>query len=247
MAGDRQIEIVPAQAGVSARGEHLEHAVLDPQERYVERAAAQVVDRDDAAVSLMKAIGERGRRGFVDDAEHFQARELSCVFRRLALRVVEIRRNRDHRPENGPAERFLRPGFQAPEHQGADLGRAVGAPLRQHVDDFPLIGVRVEGQVTQVVFYVFIAPAHEPLDGKYGVPAVGDALIVRLIAGEYAVGAKAHHGGHDAALALGREYRRLSPRYGSDQAVRRAQVDPDDVAHSLSSRARLRLARVFSM
>ena len=115
------------------------------------------------------------------------------------------------------------------------------------MDDVSLIGVGIEGQVAHLVFHVLIAPAHEPLDGKDGVPAVGDALNVRLVAGENAVGVKTHHGGHDAALALGREYRRFSSRHESDQAVRRAQVDSDDLAHSLSSRARLRLVRVFSM
>ena len=46
---DPLVEVLAAQEGVAARGPHLEEAVGHLQDRDVERAAAQVVDRDELA------------------------------------------------------------------------------------------------------------------------------------------------------------------------------------------------------
>jgi len=43
---DRAVEVLAAEEGVARRREDLEHPVVDPQDRDVERAAAEVVDGD---------------------------------------------------------------------------------------------------------------------------------------------------------------------------------------------------------
>ena len=89
------VDIVAAQVRVAIGGEHFEDAVVQPENRDVERAAAQIVHRDDAFLALIEAVGERGRRRLVHQPQHFQARDPARVLGRLPLRVVEIRRNRD--------------------------------------------------------------------------------------------------------------------------------------------------------
>jgi len=63
----------------------------DFDDRDVERAAAEVIDRD-LAITFLLVQSERecGSRGFVDDALDFQSRDPAGVLGRLALGVVEI-------------------------------------------------------------------------------------------------------------------------------------------------------------
>src|SRR3546814_2993335 len=84
------VEILAAEEGVAVGRLHLEHAVADFEDRNVEGAAAQVIDGDRLVLGLVEAIGERGRGRLVDDAQHFQPRDLAGVLGRLALGVVEV-------------------------------------------------------------------------------------------------------------------------------------------------------------
>src|SRR3546814_7418606 len=68
----------------------LEHAVADFQHRHVEGAATKVVDHDGAAALLVEAVGESGRGGLVEDAQHVEAGDLAGVLGGLALGVVEV-------------------------------------------------------------------------------------------------------------------------------------------------------------
>ena len=84
------VEIFAAEEGVAVGRLHLEHAVADLEDRDVEGAAAEVIDRDGAGLLLVEAIGERRGRRLVDDAQHFEAGDLAGVLGRLTLGVVEI-------------------------------------------------------------------------------------------------------------------------------------------------------------
>ena len=91
------VEVLAAEERVAVGREHLELVLAfdvgDLDDRDVERAAAQVVDRDLAvAFLLVEAERERGRRRLVDDALDVEARDAAGVLGRLALRVVEVRR-----------------------------------------------------------------------------------------------------------------------------------------------------------
>jgi hypothetical protein len=67
------VEVVAAQVGVAVGRAHLEHAVADLEDRDVERAAAQVVDRDLLVRLLVETVGQRGRGRLVDDALDVEA------------------------------------------------------------------------------------------------------------------------------------------------------------------------------
>ena len=121
---DLGVEILAAEEGVAVGRLHLEHAVADLEDRDVERAAAKVVDGDRLAVFLLEPVGERGRGRLVDDAQHFKARDLAGVLGRLALRVVEVSGNGDHRLGDGLAEIGLGGFLHLLEDEGGNLRRA---------------------------------------------------------------------------------------------------------------------------
>ncbi len=121
---DLAVEIFAAEEGVAVGRLHFEHAVADLEDRDVERAAAKVIDRDGLAVVLVEAIGERGRGRLVDDAQHFKAGDLAGVLGRLALRVVEVGRNGDHRLRHGLAEIALGGFLHLLQDEGGNLRRA---------------------------------------------------------------------------------------------------------------------------
>ena len=92
----RVVDILAAEVGVAARRHDLEHAVGDLEDRDVEGASTEVVDRDALAFFLLEAIRQRGRRGLVDDALHLEPGDLARGCRGGSLRVVEVRGDGDH-------------------------------------------------------------------------------------------------------------------------------------------------------
>ena len=70
---DQRVEVVAAELVVAGGGQDLDHALLDPHHRNVERSAAEVVDEERAAPGGAALVGERGGRRLVDDPDHGQA------------------------------------------------------------------------------------------------------------------------------------------------------------------------------
>ena len=135
---------------VAVGGEHLEDAVLHAQDRDVEGAAAEVVDRDDPLGELLQPVGERGRGGLVDDAQHLEPRDAPRVLGGLALGVVEVGGHRDHRLLDRLAEVGLRPLLERAQHVGRHLGRG-DLPVADA--DAHHLGLRsdLEGQAGELV------------------------------------------------------------------------------------------------
>ena len=124
------VEVFAAEERVAVRRLHLEHAVADLQDRDVERAAAEVIDRDGAGLLLVEPVGERGRGRLVDDAQDFEAGDLAGVLGGLALRVVEVGRHRD----DGLLDLLPEIGFRGLLHllkgEGGDLRGRIGLAVR---------------------------------------------------------------------------------------------------------------------
>ena len=115
--------------GVAVGRQHLEDAVLDAQDRDVEGAAAEVVDRDDAGVALVEAVGQRRSRRLVDDPEHLEAGDAAGIARRRALCVVEVGGHGDDRSIDLEVDDALRrevllgAPLQLAKHEGRDFRR----------------------------------------------------------------------------------------------------------------------------
>jgi len=108
-------------------------------------------------------VGQRGRSGLVDDAEHVQARDLPGLLGGLPLVVAEVRRDGDHRVGDLLAQVGLRVPLQLLQDERADLLRS------------ELLAVDVDGPVG----------THVPLDRTDRPVHVGDGLPLGDLTDEY--------------------------------------------------------------
>ena len=233
------IDVVAAEMRVAVGRQHLEHAVLDAQNRDVEGAAAEVVDGDDAGVALVEAVGERRRRRLVDDAQHFESGDAAGVARRRALRVVEVGRHGDDRAIDFGidlalgGEELLGAMLQLAQDERGNLRRRELALAEADADDAAGFAGDAERQQLRLVAHVVDALAHEALDGVDGARRLGQEPPLRLAADEdRAVGADRHDRRHERVAALVADHDRRAVLHVRDEAVGGAEIDADDFAHS---------------
>ena len=107
--------------GVTGSGEHLEHTVAHLEHGDVEGAAAQVENQDALIALAIEAVGQGCRSRLVDDAQHLKASDLAGVLGGLALGVVEIGGNGDHRLGHRLTEILASVFGELAQHLGAHL------------------------------------------------------------------------------------------------------------------------------
>ena len=234
---DRLVEVVAAEVVVAVRGLDLEDAVAELEHRHVERAAAEVEDEDRLlGAFLVEPVGECGRRRLVDDAQDVEAGDLAGVLRRLALGVVEVRGNGDHRVGDRLAEVGLGVGLELLEDHRADLRRRVllAPGLHAHVvvralddlvgDDLHLLRDLVE------------LAAHEPLDRENRVLWVRDLLPACRRADEPLTVLREPDDGRSRPPTLGvRDHGGLAALQHRHARVGGAEIDSDRLRHLLIS------------
>ena len=91
---EAQIKVIAAEEGITARRANLEDAVTHIQDGNIEGAAAQIINSNNFIFLFIKPIRQRGSCRLIDDTQHFQPGDLAGIFGRVALRIVEIRRER---------------------------------------------------------------------------------------------------------------------------------------------------------
>jgi hypothetical protein len=233
---DRLVEVVAAEVVVAGRRLDLEHALGQLEHRHVEGAAAEVEDEDRLVGLLVEPVGERGRGRLVDDAQDVEARDLARVLRRLALRVVEVRGNRDHGLADVLAEVRLRVRLQLLQDHRADLRRCVLLAARLHphvvVRALPDL-VRHDGHLLRDLV---VLPAHEALDREDRALRVRDLLAPRGRPDEPLPVPRERDDGRRGAPALRvRDHCGLAALHDRHARVRRAEVDADCLRHTFLS------------
>ena len=222
---DGLVEVVAAEVRVAVRGLHLKDAVADVEDRDIERAAAEVVYGDLLVLLLVEAVRERCRRGLVHDALHVKARDAAGVLRRLALRVVEVRRHGDDRLGDLLAEERLRVRLQLLQDHRADFLRTISLIAHLH----RRVAVRGRNDLVRdhlaLGLHLVVTTAHEALDRVNGGFRVRHGLTLRRLADETLARLRERHDGRRGALAFRvRNHRRFATFHHSHAAVRGAQV-----------------------
>uniref|UniRef100_A0A0E0FVL7 Uncharacterized protein n=1 Tax=Oryza nivara TaxID=4536 RepID=A0A0E0FVL7_ORYNI len=94
------VEVLTTKVSVTSSGLHLENALLNGEQRHIERATAKIEDEHvllaGAGGLLVKTVGDGRGGGLVDDAHHVEAGNDTGVLGGLPLRVVEVGRHSHH-------------------------------------------------------------------------------------------------------------------------------------------------------
>ncbi len=223
---------------VAVGGEHLEHAVLDLQDRDVERTAAKVVHRDDAAVAPVEPVRQRCGRRLVDDAKDFEAGESPGVARRGALRVVEVRRHGDDGAIHLEIELALFPEMvfgalpQLAKDERGDLRRGELAVVETDAHDPAGLASDPERQQRRLATDVVDAAAHESLDGVHAPRRRRQQATLRFAAHEERpILTKRHDRRHERIARRVTDDVRHTVAHVCDKTVRRPEVDSYDFTH----------------
>ena len=133
---------------------------------------------------FVQTIGQRGCGWFVDDPQNFETRDLTCVFGRLTLCVVEVCRHGDDRLGDVFAKVCLGGFLHLTQSEGRDLRWRVFVALSFN----PCVAVAAVDDGERHHLFVFfdswiIKPTtDQTLHTEYGVVRVGDSLTFRRLA-----------------------------------------------------------------
>ena len=198
--------------GIARGGQDLEEVRLtlrfaghQSQDRDIEGPATEVVDRDRlglAHAARPDPVRERCRGGLVDDPHDLQAREPPCIAGRLALRVVKVRRDRDHGLLHRLPQRGFCPLLELTQDHRADFLRRVHLCARIRLDPDPrgVVLALDDGvpEIGRVRLRVPERASHQAFDGVDGpIGHLHDPIRRGLTHDERSVPLHADHRGHD--------------------------------------------------
>src|SRR5262249_12427585 len=226
------INIVTAQVGVTVGRLHLNHTFADFKNRNVEGASAEVIHSDGFFFFVfIQAVGNGRRRWLIYDTFHVQACNLARVLGRLALRVIEIRRHRNHRFRHRLAEIVFRSLLQFLQNHRRDLRRSVFLSLGHNGHVVALTHDFVRHHLH--LFADFVEPApHEALDRVNGVLWIGDGLALGHLAYQTLAGfGKPHYRRRGPSTFFIGDNFGLAAFHHRYHGVGGAQIDSDNFAH----------------
>jgi len=231
---DVLVEVFTAEEGVTVRRLHLEDPVADLEDRNIEGAAAEVIDRDRAGALLLHAVSERRCGRFVDDPQHLEPGNPASVLGRLALAVVEVGRHGDNRLCDRLAEISLGGFLHLLQNERADLGRGVFLAAALDPGIAIVAGDDLVGDKIHVLLHHRIgeAAADQALDRKKRVFGVGHRLAFGRLSNQALarVSKRDHRGRCPHALAV-LDHLGIPAFHHGNAGVRRTEIDTDDLAH----------------
>jgi hypothetical protein len=189
------VHVIAAKGGVPPRSQHLEDTPAQAQDGDIEGAAPQVVDGVKAIRVPVQAIGDRRRRGLVEQTQDLEPGQAGGVLGGLALSLVEIGRYRDDHPGQIPPQGGLGAACQNPEDLGGDL----------HWTDIPRPGTDARHrrvgtdefirQLGAEALHIRDATANQALGGSQSVQRILYRRCLGLMADHQALLGVTHHRG----------------------------------------------------
>ena len=237
---DAAIPVVATELGVTAGGLHIEDTIGDAQHRHIKGATAQVEHQDALAGAAVEAIGQGRGGGFVENAFHGDAREAPGVAGGLALRVVEVGRNGDHRRFH----RFAQVGGGIVHQFAQDAGhQLLGGVLTlgdgaHHPHLALVVGAHRVRHGEAALLQLLPLPAHKPLQVGEGVAGIEHQLTAGQLPDEQLLLTAVTHHRRCGASALGAgDHLRPAAFEDGHHRVGGAQVYANDPPHDLPLRS----------
>mmetsp|Transcript_48717 Transcript_48717/g.91272 ORF Transcript_48717/g.91272 Transcript_48717/m.91272 type:complete len:527 (-) Transcript_48717:171-1751(-) len=143
------VKILSSQVGVTVGGHHLKDTVINGEEGNIEGSAAKVINQNVLLSLLVQTVGNGSRSGFVDDSQHIHAGNGSGILCGLTLRIVEVRRNGDHRMLHLLAQVVLGCLLHLGQHHGRNLLRSHDLLFALHLDGNHRLAALVHNLVWQ--------------------------------------------------------------------------------------------------
>ena len=230
--GDEQVvDVVAAEVGVAVGGDDLEDALVQFEDRNVEGAAAEIVNRDGRRVFLVETVGERRGSRLVDEAQHFESGDASGVFGGLALRVVEVSGHGDDGLGYRRSEVTLGVALELAQDERRNFRRRVGLVAQldaQHFAGSEVVG-EAEREELELVLNVFDAAAHEALDAVHRALGSLDEIFAGGVADDDLVAlVEGDDRGHEIQAVFAGDDDGTVVLHVGDQRVGGAEIDSDD-------------------
>ena len=133
---DLAVDVAAAEVRITAGAEDLHGLVVhDPDDRDVERAAAEVEDDEGLRLAPVEPIRDGSGRRLVDDQPGVELGDLGRLARGVLLRLLEPSRDGDHRVVDRLADHLLGAGLELLQDVGRDhLGIELHArPVRHRL------------------------------------------------------------------------------------------------------------------
>ncbi len=223
---------------------HFEDAITDLQDRNVEGAAAEVVNGNRAGfLFLVEAVSECGGCRLVNDAQHFEASDFASIFGGLTLSIIEVRGNCDDRLRDLLAKFGFSAFFHFLQNESRDLLRGIllTVALNPGVAGRALNDFKRRQLQVLLDIWIIEAAANQSFDGIERVGRVGDTLAFRGQADQtFIVGGKRHDRWSRVGALGVFKHLRLTALHDRDARVRRAEVDTNNLTHSVKSFFKLR-------
>ncbi|MNK92194.1 NAD-specific glutamate dehydrogenase [compost metagenome] len=240
-ASDRVVEVIAAQGAIAAGSQDFEDTAGQAQNRNIEGAAAQVINRDQAFGVLIQTVSHGCRGRLIEQTQHVQTGQLGRILGGLTLSVVEIGRNGDHRAHQFATQGRFSTLTQDLEDIGRDFHRAFRALDRVDERHVRLATDKAVRQLLAQLLDVGQTTTHQALDRQHGVQGIGGGSQFGGFANLDAIGVVAHgRRQDDPPFCVGKWLGKTTAQC-SDQRIGSAQVDP----HSQTTLVRLRTLAGF--
>ena len=204
---DLLVEIITAKMRITIGSQNFERAARELQNRYIERTTTKVEYEDRLVIIFVEAISESCSRRLVDDAQYFEAGNLTGILGCLTLAVVEVSRNRDDSLADRLTQISFRIRFQF---------------LQDHSRDF------LRRVILAIDTYFIVRLAHVTFDGRNRAVRIGYRLTLSQLTDQtLAVFRETNNGRRDTAAFRVRDNSRLAAFHNGYYRVRSTQIDTD--------------------
>src|SRR5258708_7863990 len=234
---DAMIEVISAQVRIAVGRLDLKDPLTQLQDGDIEGPTTEVIHGNGLVFLLVQPIGQRGSCWLVDNTQYLEPGNRARIFGRLALRVVEVGRHRNHGLGNLLAQFGFRIDSHLLQNHRPDFRWAVFASTH-HYTNVPVGGTR---DLIGHTFYpaldlgVIVLAPHETLNGKNRIFGVGHRLSFRHLTDQpLTVLGDGYHGGREARPLAVLQHGRLTSLHDRHHRVGGSQAHPNYFAHSFS-------------